>query len=156
MAPYDQWIGPALRAAAPSARVEVKAWPTEGRTLGQIEEASKAVRSAPHDLVVVAVPAAVTPPIDAPAEAAIASHTWILNWSLSFGLQEWDFVAIAPSALKAGLTAKEKASDAFARRMIQAQHVNLIARQPNDTSPPERILENWLRAQLAGEPTPSQ
>jgi hypothetical protein len=156
MAPYEKLIGPALQAVIPSAKVEVKIWPTDGLTLARIEEAAKAVRSAPPDLMVVAVPAAVTPPAHAPTEAAIASHSWILNWSLSFGVQEWDVVAIAPSVLKPPLTADEKASDAFSRRMILAQDLNLIARQPNDPPPPERILENWFRRQLAGEQRPSQ
>ena len=35
--------------------------------------------------------------------------------------------------------------------MIKAQHVNLVARQPNDHSPPDRVLEDWLRAQLTGK-----
>jgi lysophospholipase L1-like esterase len=156
MAPYEKLIGPAIQAVIPSAKVEVKIWPTEGLTLARIEEAAKAVRSAPPDLVIVAVPAAVTPPAHAPAEAAISSHSWILNWSLSFGVQEWDVVAIAPSVLKPDLTGTEKASDAFSRRMILAQDVNLIARQPDDPSPPERILEVWLRSQLGSGPGPSQ
>jgi lysophospholipase L1-like esterase len=156
MTPCAKWIGPALQAVAPSAKVEVKTWATDGQTLARIEEAAKAVRSAPPDLVVVAVPAAVTPPAHAPAEEAIRSHSWILNWSLSFGLQEWDIVAIAPSVLESRLTAEERASDAFSRRMILAQDLNLIARQPNDPPPPERILENWFRRQLAGEQRPSQ
>jgi len=151
MAPYDKLIGPAIKAVVPSARVEVRSWPTAGQTLAQIEEASRRVRGAPPDLVLVAVPAAVTPPLHAPPEEAIRAHSWILNWSLSFGLQEWDAVAIAPSVLKPDLTAEEKSRDEFSRRMILAQHVNLIARPANDASPPQEILENWLRKQLAGK-----
>ena len=109
------------------------------------------MRNAPPDLVLIAVPAAVTPPARSPPEEAIRAHSWILNWSLSFGLQEWDVVGVAPSVLTMDLTPQEEAADAFARKMIKAQHVNLIARQPNDRSPPDRILEDWLRAQLTGK-----
>jgi hypothetical protein len=79
-----------------------------------------------------------------------------LNWSLSFGVQEWDLVAIAPSVLKPRLTDSEKASDTFSRRMILAQDLNLIARQPDDPSPPQQILENWFRSQLGSGPDSSQ
>ena len=47
------------------------------------------MRGASLDLVLIAVPAAVTPPAEPPSEEAIRSHSWILNWSLSFGRQEW-------------------------------------------------------------------
>jgi hypothetical protein len=151
MPPYDTLIGPALQAVVPGAKVEVKTWPTADQTLAQIEAESKGVRQTPPDLVLIAVPVAVTPPVSAPPEAAIASHTWILNWSLSVGLQEWDLVALPPSVLAATLTPQEQDSDAFALRMIRAQHVNLIVRPANDTAPPERLLENWLRAQLAAK-----
>jgi hypothetical protein len=135
----------------PEATIEVQSWPTAGQSLAQVEAASKAVRNAPPDLVLIAVPAAVTPPTESPAEEAIRAHSWILNWSLSFGLQEWDVVAVAPSVLTADLTPQAKAADAFSRKMIQAQDLNLVARQSSDRSPPERILEDWLRAQLTGK-----
>ena len=48
--------------------------------------------------------------------------------------------------LKVDLTPQEKAADAFSRKMIRAQHLNLITRQSDDRSPPDRILEDWLRA----------
>jgi lysophospholipase L1-like esterase len=149
MPPYDRWIGPAFQAIVPSARIEVTCWPTAGRTLAEIEEAAKKVRATPTDLVLVTVPAAVTPDVQAPPEGVIRAYAWILNWSLSFGRQEWDVVGIVPSVLKADLTPEEKGRDAFARRMIHAQDLSLIARPDNDRSPPEQILESWLRQQLS-------
>ena len=151
MEPLDKLIAPALKAVLPEAKIEVQSWPTAGQSLAQIEAAAKAVRNAPPDLVLIAVPAAVTPPAPSPPEEAIRSHSWILNWSLSFGRQEWDVVGIAPSVLKVDLTPQEKAADAFSRKMIQAQHLNLITRHAGDRSPPDRILEDWLRAQLTGK-----
>ena len=148
MPPYDEMIGPALRAVVPAARVEVKSWSTAGKTLAEIEEEAKNVRKSPPDLVLIAVPAEITPNVQSPPEEAIRSYAWILNWSLAFGLQEWDVVGIAPSVLKADLTAEERASDEFSRRMILAQDLHVIARPQSDEAPPEIVLENWLGAQL--------
>ena len=151
MEPLDKLIAPALVAVLPEAKIEVQSWATSGQSLAQIETAAKEVRNAPPDLILIAVPAAVTPPAQSPPEEAIRAHSWILNWSLSFGQQEWDVVGVAPSVLKTHLTPQEEAADSFARQMIKAQHVNLVARQPNDHSPPDRVLEDWLRAQLTGK-----
>jgi hypothetical protein len=151
MEPLDEVIAKALHAVFPDAKIEVLRWPTAGQSLAQIETASKTVRGAPVDLVLIAVPASVTPPAESPAEEQIRSHSWILNWSLSFGRQEWDVVVVAPSVLQTELTPQEQAADLFARRMVQAQDLNLITRQSGDSSPPERILEVWFRTQLAGK-----
>lgn len=151
MSPYDQFIEKALRAVAPTAKIEVTAWPTEGQSLAQLDEASKSVRKRAVDLVLVAVPAAVTPSENPPPEAAISSYTWVLNWSLSFAYQEWDVVGIAPSVLKGADSTAENNAEEFARRLIAAQDLSLIARPAEDTSPPEAILERWLRGQLKPE-----
>ena len=66
MEPLDKLIAPALKAVLPEAKIEVQSWPTAGQSLAQIEAASKAVRNAPPDLVLIAVPAAVTPPAHRP------------------------------------------------------------------------------------------
>lgn len=149
MPPYDALIAPALRALVPTAQIEVRSWPTAAQTLAEIETAAKGVRAAPPDLVLLAVPVAVTPPESTPPEAAIRSHSWILNNALSFGLQEWDVVAIAPSVLTPDLTTTERDRDAFACRMVRAQDLNLITRPDLDPSPPEQVLQNWLRAELS-------
>ena len=152
MAPYDKLIGPVLQAAVPSAKIEVKSWPTAGQTMAQIEEAAKAVRNVPPDLILIAVPWPLPRPVQSPPEEDIRSHSWILNWSLSFGLQEWDAVAIAPSVLKAAdLTGQEKSRDQFARRMVLAQDLNLISRPDGSPAPPQKILETWFRTQLSGK-----
>ncbi len=151
MPPYDKMIGPALKAVVPSAQVEVKSWPTADKTLAQIEQAAKAVRKSPADLVLIGVPATITPSVISPPETAIRSYAWIFNWSLAFGRQQWDVVGIAPSVLKIDLTPEEEASDLFSRRMILAQDLHVIARSENDARPAEKILEGWLRSQLLVE-----
>lgn len=149
MPPYDRMIEKSLRAVAPQAKVEVTAWPTDGQSLAQIEEASKAVRKMPVDLVLLAVPASVTPAENPPPEAAISSYTWILNWSLSFGYQEWDVVGIAPSVVKADSSEAGKNVEEFARRLVAAQDLSLIARANDDKSSPDEILDRWFRGQLS-------
>jgi lysophospholipase L1-like esterase len=151
MTPYDTIVERAILAIEPQAKVEVAAWPTDGQSLAQLEEAAKSVRGRPLDLVLVAVPLDVTPGQHPPPEAAIASYTWILNWALSFGHQEWDVVGIAPGVARADLSATERAADAFARRMIAAQHLNAIARPEGDESSAQAIVEGWLRDQIAAE-----
>jgi lysophospholipase L1-like esterase len=152
MTPYDTLIADALRSVAPEAKIEVAAWPTDGQSLAQLEEASKTVRGRPIDLVFVAVPAAVTPADNPPPEDAINHYTWILNWSLSFGYQEWDVVGIAPSVLNTEYAAAGgpgAAKEAFARRLIAAQDLSAIIRPADSTAPPAAIVEAWLREQLA-------
>ena len=149
MPPFDRTIEKALHAVAPQTKVEVTAWATDGQSLAQIEEASKSVRKMPVDLVLLAVPASVTPSENPPPEAAISSYTWILNWSLSFGYQEWDVVGIAPSVVKADSSEAGKNVEEFARRLVAAQELSLIARGDNDQSLPEEILERWFRGQLS-------
>lgn len=72
---YDRLIGPALRAVVAAARVEVTPWPTDRQTLAQIEQSAQRVRAALPDMVLVAVPAAVTPKVGTPPEEAIRAYT---------------------------------------------------------------------------------
>lgn len=149
MPPYDRMIEKSLRVIAPHAKVEVTVWSTDGQSLARIEETSKAVRKMPVDLVLVAVPASVTPSESPPSEAAISSYTWILNWSLSFGYQEWDVVGIAPSVVKVDSSEAGKNVEAFAKRLVAAQDLSLIARAEDDKSSSDEILERWFRGQLS-------
>jgi lysophospholipase L1-like esterase len=149
MSPYDTIVKDALLAVAPEAKVEVFAWPTDGQSLAQLEEAAKTVRGRPLDLVLVAVPLAVTPGEQPPPEGAITSYAWILNWALSFGHQEWDVVGIAPGVSRADLSASEQSADVFARRMIAAQDLSCLVRPDGDPSSAQSLVEAWLREQLA-------
>jgi lysophospholipase L1-like esterase len=148
MPPYDVAMRQAMKGIYPDAKLEVTLWPTEGQTLAQLEEASKTVRGKGYDLVVLAIPAAVTPGVDSPSEQAISSYSWILNWSLSFGHQEWDVIGIAPSVTLVSMSATEQSAEKFARRMFAAQDLSLIVRPADDESSPEKICETWLRDQL--------
>lgn len=130
MPPYDQHIGVALTKLHPEAQITVKSWPTEGKTLAELENAAKAVRAMKPDLVVIAVPGQLT---EKTPQTFHKHYAWIMNWSLSFGPQEWDVVvALPPDA------------DKLASRLVKAQDLSVIA-------PPD-ALETWLWAQKAANP----
>jgi lysophospholipase L1-like esterase len=144
MPPYDQLIGPALKKVKPEAKVEVTAWQTAGQTLAQIEQAAKKVRTMKMDLVVIAVPAAAQAD---PIENGIRSYSWIINWSLSFGKQEWDCIAQPPSTAEPKLSVKDQERDRLARRLISAQDLSMVERKAGDQRPAAELLEDWLRGQ---------
>jgi len=143
MPPFDTFIGPALRQIKPEAQVDVTAWPVAGQRLSEIEEAAKQVRKMGVDLVILAVPA--TAGADTP-EQFIRSYSWVLNWSLSFGHQQWDCLAVPPSVIQPDLTPEERERDRLARLLIQAQDLTMLDRQSGDTRRVETLLADWLDA----------
>ncbi|MCY2966132.1 MAG: lysophospholipase, partial [Planctomycetota bacterium] len=123
-------------------------WSVAGKTLAEIEESAKEIRNSPAiDLVLVAVPLAVTPDAT-PTEPQIWSFSWILNHSLAFGKQEWDVVVVAPSVTGSKLTANSAAREEFTRQMVRAQDLTLIAREETEVDmTSEAILVRWLKSQ---------
>ena len=145
MPPYDQLIGPALTGLYPHAKITVSAWTTEGQTLEQLEAAAKNVRTMAIDLVLIAVPgtAAASGPEDFHKH-----YAWIMNWSLSFGPQQWDVLVLPPSTAKPELSAEERRHEAFARRLINAQDLNMIERAPDDKTALPDLLSKWLAGHI--------
>jgi len=141
MPPHDTLIAPALQRLYPNAIVNVTLWPIEGQTLTQLEESAKKVRTKAQDLVLIAVPASL--PLQNP-EQFHKSYSWIMNWSLSFGPQQWDVLVALPSATKKSLTIEEQQHEAFARRLIQAQDLHIIPPSSGDASGPLEPLTAWL------------
>jgi lysophospholipase L1-like esterase len=146
MTPFDQWIGPALKAKYPEAKIEVSAWPTKDQSLAQLHEAAKSMRqrNPKPDLVVVAIPLEVTPPLSKPSETDIANHSWVLNYALSFGVQEWDVLGISPSVLHPKLSEDQMDRESFSRKMIPAQDLPLISRPADSADDPQTILTKWF------------
>lgn len=145
MPPFDQLIGPALTRLYPGARITVTAWPTEGQSLAQIELSARKVRAMAMDLVLIAVPASAGAPTP---EEFHKQYAWIMNWSLSFGLQQWDVVVLPPSTSKPRLTSDEQRHEAFSRRLIAAQDLNMILRAQGDETATSDLLLAWLKEQL--------
>lgn len=135
MPPYDAQIAAALRQIQADAKVEVTPWLTEGKRLAQIEqEAQGTVRTMKPDLVVLATPR--TPAADAD-EQFVRSHLWIMNWALSFGYQEWDCFVVHPAV--AAPTPTDPRDD-LVRRLVKAQHLELVDRKPDDASTAAEIF----------------
>jgi lysophospholipase L1-like esterase len=141
MPPYDTLIEPALQRLYPKAVVKVTPWPIAGQTLAQIEVAARKVRSMAQDLVLIAVP----PELPLRDQQQFhSSYSWIMNSSLSFGLQQWDVLVALPSAAKPSLSKDERRHEAFAQRLIEAQDLSMLTRRSGDTSPLLEILSTWL------------
>jgi len=146
MTPVDQIVEKSLRVFAPAARIELMKWETEGKTLQQLEAEAKQVRGKSVDLVVLAIPVEITPR-DEPAERDLASFIWIMNWSLSFGRQEWDVVVLAPSVLNSDLGQGRQQAEVLTRRLVRAQDLSLLVRDNEERLNAEEIVVEWLRNQ---------
>ena len=142
MPPLDKLIGPAIKRQHPSAVVEVTAWPTEGKSLADLERAAnQTARAMKPDLVVLAVPRTATADSD---EQFVKSYSWVMNWSLSFGLQEWDCFVVHPSVVAPGPIAPR---DNLVRQLVKAQHLSLVDREAGDHALAEDLLAKWLALQ---------
>jgi lysophospholipase L1-like esterase len=148
MPPYDAIIVSALKTIAPNVSVDVTPWNVTGMTLPQVEESSKQARELKPDLVIVAVPAGAL--ADSKAQFA-HSYKWVLNNALSFGHQEWDCLAVAPSVTTPPSDAEGRERDSLARLLIRGQDIGMVERNAGDTRSAEEIFSQWLREQLAAD-----
>jgi lysophospholipase L1-like esterase len=143
MPPFDESIAQTLRKFTPSAQLDVSRWDIAGQSLAELEQAAKnRVRKMQPDLVVIAVPRTAAA---ASTEEFIRSYAWIMNWSLSYGKQEWDCIVVHPSV--AGQQNSDSARDDLVRRLVGAQDLSLIDRAPNDSTSNSEILVRWLEDQ---------
>ena len=139
MPPFDKLIGPALKQRQPNAVVEVTPWPTEGKSLGDLERAAnQIVRAMKPDLVLLAIPRTATTGSD---EEFVRAYSWIMNWSLSFGHQEWDCFVVHPSVTSPGSPSPR---DDLVRRLVRAQDLSLLDRAAGDDTAAEGLLAKWL------------
>lgn len=144
MPPYDHQLEPALKKLHPDAQITVKPWPTAGKTLAEIETAAKAVRTMKPNLVIISVPGHLS---EKTPQAFHQHYAWIMNWSLSFGPQEWDVVVALPSTSKPTLDATEAANEALAHRLAEAQDLNIIERSRGESAPLPDLLIKWFASQ---------
>ncbi len=140
MPPFDALIGPALKQLSPQATVEVTAWSTAGKSLADIERFAKdSVRAMKPDLVIIAVPAGLTAATD---EEYFRSYSWIMNWSLSFGHQEWDCLVVHPSVVTSDSSDPRQE---LIRRLVKAQELTLIDRSAGEAASAEAIFGKALK-----------
>ncbi|MGD9855908.1 MAG: GDSL-type esterase/lipase family protein [Planctomycetaceae bacterium] len=148
MPPFDQSAAQAIERIAPQVPVDVVSWPAAALSLAQLEQDTKTrVRELKPDLVVIAVPRSATA---ASTEEFIRSSAWIMNWSLSFGRQEWDVVVVHPD-----VTDPQDSEDTFddlTRRLVNAQDLTLIDRPPGDAADAAAVISDWLEHQWRFDP----
>jgi len=141
MPPYDALIGPALKQIAPLVTVEIMPWPTEGKSLRELEQAAQQlVRATRPDLVIIAIPG---PATASTVEEFFRSYSWVMNWSLSFGQQEWDCLVVHPSVTEPD---RVHPHGDLIRRLVQAQGLMLIDRRKDETADAATILGAGLKA----------
>lgn len=140
MPPFDALAGSALQQLDPQAVVEVTAWPTAGKSLAELERAAnQLVRPMKPDLVILAIPATAVATSD---EEFVRSYAWILNWSLSFGHQEWDCVVVHPAVVTADGSVPR---GELIRQLVHAQDLTLLDRPDGDRSSAEVLFSKALK-----------
>ncbi len=143
MEPIAAMIESAIQQQNPSAKVKVTTWPVAGKSLAQLEQDAKdLVRAMKPDLVVLAIPANAAADND---EQRVHTISWIMNWSLSFGHQEWDCIVVHPSVLD---PTADLSGASLIRGLVHAQHLALIDRKSGDVSNAETILRAWFESHL--------
>ena len=144
MPPYDGMISAKLKDIRRDAEVVVTPWIVAGKSMAELEkEANQLVRAMKPDLVVLAVPR------DAAAESDeqfVRSFSWIMNWSLSFGLQEWDCIVVHPSVAEPDTRGLR---DDLARKLVRAQHLDLIDRDNGEQAAAAALFADWIRKRMA-------
>lgn len=140
MRPFDTLVADAIKQIDDTAVVKVMTWDdTTGKSAQALEQDAKSlVRKMKPDLVVLAIPRAADADTD---EQFVRSYTWILNWSLSFGHQEWDCVVVHPAVAAPNVEGRR---DQLIRRLVWAQHLDLIDRDSRDPSEAQAIFKNWF------------
>jgi len=118
MAPVAAATEAAIRAINADAKIELTTWEIAGKSLAELaQEANAKVRAMQPDLVVLTIPASAMAEND---EQFVYAVSWIMNWSLSFGNQEWDVIVVDPAALDPTANPERVAR---IRRLVHAQHI---------------------------------
>ena len=103
------------------------------------QAANKIERPLKPDLVILAVPATAAATND---EQFVRSYSGIMNWSLSFGHQEWDCVVVHPSVVTPD--AAMPRGDLI-RQLVNAQDLPLLDRPKEDRSSAESMFTKAVK-----------
>lgn len=146
MQPCDQWTKAAMERLNTAAPVEVIPWTVDAMTLSNIaDDAKQRVRTLQPDLVILSPPRTAASPS---WDAFVKSYAWVMNWSLSFGRQEWDVVVVHPSVVDPMDQPGE--FDALIRQLVDAQDLALIDRPPGSRDTASALLSAWLQSEWNG------
>ena len=94
------------------------------------------------DLVVLTIPANAAAEND---EQRVHAISWLMNWSLSFGHQEWDCIVVHPNVFDPGA---DSSRASVIRTLVRAQHLALLDRETGDATDARTILQAWFQSQL--------
>jgi len=145
MPPFDTLVGPALKKLYPKAAIEMTPWPIAGKTLPELEvAANQTVRAMQPNLVILAIPRSAISDSD---EQFVGSYSWVMNWSLSFGVAEWGCIVVHPSVVT---PAEASVHDELVRRLVKAQDLHLLDRAQGDGSSSEVLFARWLEMHTSG------
>ena len=143
MEPVAAFIESAIHQEHPAAKLEVIPWTVTGKSLSELEQTAKdLVRATKPDLVVLTIPTSAEPEN---FEAQVHAISWLMNWSLSFGHQEWDCVVVHPSVIDPDT---DLSQGALIRSLVRAQHLDLIDRKSGETTDFATIVQAWFKSQM--------
>ena len=143
MEPIASMMEQAIQQYDPNAQVKVTIWPVAGKSLAQLEQDAKdLVRAMKPDLVVLTIPANAAAEND---EQRVHAISWLMNWSLSFGHQEWDCIVVHPNVFDPGA---DSSRASVIRTLVRAQHLALLDRETGDATDARTILQAWFQSQL--------
>lgn len=144
--PCDDWIVSACRHWFPQATIELLPTPSEFHSVQELEQWCKDhVRRQQPDLVILTLPESALPAVSTAEDADFAyGWAWTMNWSLSFGRQEWDCLVVHPSVINPTLNKSPYAD--LLRTLVRAQDLHLIDRSGDPTTPGADIVRQAIRS----------
>lgn len=148
MPPYQSEFDQAIRHVYPNATIELLQWQTADKSLVEIEADAQQVRSLRPDLVVIAIP---WMPAQADTATFARSFGWVLNWSLSFGHQEWDVVVVSPSFRLAADSPVQRQQEQLVSQLVSAQDLPYLTREHGQHESVTAAITDWVSEQIPQE-----
>lgn len=153
MAPGNDIIHNWLRDQVPDGKFEVIPWkePAKKTLSAWAEDAKQRVRQLKPDFVLLCPPQATS---EDTKESVIHDYTWLMNWALEFGIPSWDCVVVHPNvfgSIAEPVVLDDTTSDELLEKLVPAQDLMLISRNPDDNGAASAIIGEWFAEQLAKE-----
>jgi lysophospholipase L1-like esterase len=141
MQPYDQIVENLLKRRYSNAQIETVSWPTEGKSLGEIEAWGAKVRKLNPTLVVMAIPSSAEMDND---EDFLRTYEWTICLSLHFSHRRWDLLPILPNVAGEVPEKAKKHHDTFVRSIFKGIDYQPLDRKTGDQRTAEQIVDQFL------------
>lgn len=148
MPPLDKEIQSVIQELGFTNKVVVIPWLPKANTIGDFAAAASQARKAKPDLALLYIPADVAAN---DRTHLVRTFSRVLSYSLSFGYQEWDFVAVAPDVIDSASSDKNRGQANLIGRIVKAGDLNLIERAKDDERSYQKIISSWLQNNLKPE-----